>query len=404
MKFFFKAKNKEGLVREGTIDAVSKDAAVDVLQKNELFPIFLNEKSEQNLWLRNFLKNFDSVSNKELMLFFRQLAILIEAKVPIINALKAIEGQSENGYLKQILEGVINDIQDGLPFSDALQKNKDVFSDLMINVIRSGEASGNLRKSVEYVADNIEKNYTLTNKVKSALMYPMIIMIVFFIIGFIVMTFVVPKLVIVIKDSGVENIPWYTNVVISVSDFMSSFWWTILIALVGIIGGFWYYIRTESGRKEWDYIKLKLPVVGSIFRNLYISRFADNFGILLTGGIPIIRAITLVSSVINNSVYQALFLKVAEEVKIGGSMSSVMEKSEYIPPIVSQMIKIGEESGQIDLVLGHVAKYYEQETDMAAKNLATLIEPVVMVIIGVAVGVLVFSILMPIYNIAGQIN
>jgi type II secretory pathway component PulF len=324
--------------------------------------------------------------------------------VPIINALKAIEGQSENGYLKQILEGVINDIQDGLPFSDALQKNKDVFSDLMINVIRSGEASGNLRKSVEYVADNIEKNYTLTNKVKSALMYPMIIMIVFFIIGFIVMTFVVPKLVIVIKDSGVENIPWYTNVVISVSDFMSSFWWTILIALVGIIGGFWYYIRTESGRKEWDYIKLKLPVVGSIFRNLYISRFADNFGILLTGGIPIIRAITLVSSVINNSVYQALFLKVAEEVKIGGSMSSVMEKSEYIPPIVSQMIKIGEESGQIDLVLGHVAKYYEQETDMAAKNLATLIEPVVMVIIGVAVGVLVFSILMPIYNIAGQIN
>jgi len=404
MKFFFKAKNKEGMLREGTIDAVNKDAAVEVLQKNELFPIFLSEEGQQNQLLRNFLKSFDSVSNKELMLFFRQLAILIEAKVPIINALKAIEGQSENGFLKQILEGVINDIQDGLPFSDALQKNPDVFSDLMINVIKSGEASGNLRKSVEYVADNIEKNYALTSKVKSALLYPMIIMIVFFIIGFIVMTFVVPKLVIVIKDSGVENIPWYTSAVISASDFMSSFWWTILIILAGIIGGFWYYIRTESGKKEWDYVKLHLPVVGSIFRNLYISRFADNFAILLAGGIPIIRAITLVSSVINNSVYQALFLKVADEVKIGGTMSSVMEKSEYIPPIVSQMIKIGEESGQIDLVLGHVAKYYEQETDMAAKNLATLIEPVVMVIIGVAVGVLVFSILMPIYNIAGQIN
>lgn len=404
MKFVFKAKNKDGLFKEGTIEAVNRDAAIDVLQKNELFPIFLNEEKEQNALLRNLLKSFDSVSNKELMLFFRQLAILIEAKVPIINALKAIEGQSENGFFKHVLEGVISDIQDGLPFSDALQKNKDVFSDLMISVIRSGEASGNLRKSVEYVADNIEKNYALTSKVKSALMYPLIIMIVFFIIGFVVITFVVPKLVVVIKDSGVENVPWYTNAVISVSDFMGSFWWVILLVLAGIVGAFWYYIKTEGGKKEWDNVKLKLPIVGSIFRNLYISRFADNFAVLLSGGIPIIRALTLVSSIINNSVYQALFLKMAEEVKIGGSMSNIMERSEYIPLIVSQMIRIGEESGQMDLVLGHVAKYYEQETDIATKNLSTLIEPVIMVVIGIGVGILVFSILMPIYNIAGQIN
>lgn len=404
MKFVFKAKNKDGLFKEGTIEAVNRDAAIDVLQKNELFPIFLNEEKEQNALLRNLLKSFDSVSNKELMLFFRQLAILIEAKVPIINALKAIEGQSENGFFKHVLEGVISDIQDGLPFSDALQKNKDVFSDLMISVIRSGEASGNLRKSVEYVADNIEKNYALTSKVKSALMYPLIIMIVFFIIGFVVITFVVPKLVVVIKDSGVENVPWYTNAVISVSDFMGSFWWVILLVLAGIVGAFWYYIKTEGGKKEWDNVKLKLPIVGSIFRNLYISRFADNFAVLLSGGIPIIRALTLVSSIINNSVYQALFLKMAEEVKIGGSMSNIMERSEHIPLIVSQMIRIGEESGQMDLVLGHVAKYYEQETDIATKNLSTLIEPVIMVVIGIGVGILVFSILMPIYNIAGQIN
>ncbi len=404
MKFVFKAKNKDGLFKEGTIEAVNRDAAIDVLQKNELFPIFLNEEKEQNALLRNLLKSFDSVSNKELMLFFRQLAILIEAKVPIINALKAIEGQSENGFFKHVLEGVISDIQDGLPFSDALQKNKDVFSDLMISVIRSGEASGNLRKSVEYVADNIEKNYALTSKVKSALMYPLIIMIVFFIIGFVVITFVVPKLVVVIKDSGVENVPWYTKAVISVSDFMGSFWWVILLVLAGIVGAFWYYIKTEGGKKEWDNVKLKLPIVGSIFRNLYISRFADNFAVLLSGGIPIIRALTLVSSIINNSVYQALFLKMAEEVKIGGSMSNIMERSEHIPLIVSQMIRIGEESGQMDLVLGHVAKYYEQETDIATKNLSTLIEPVIMVVIGIGVGILVFSILMPIYNIAGQIN
>lgn len=404
MKYLFKAKNKEGLLKEGFIDAVNRDAAVEVLQKNELFPIFLGEANQQNLLLRNFLKAFDSVSHKELMLFFRQLAILIEAKVPIINALKAIGGQSENVFFKKILGEVITNIQDGMPFSDALQKNKDVFSDLMINVIRSGEASGNLRKSVEYVADNIEKNYTLSSKVKSALMYPMVIMIVFFIIGFVVITFVVPKLVVVIKDSGVENVPWYTKAVISASDFMSSFWWVILIVIAGIAGGVYFYVRSENGKKRWDFLKLRLPILGSIFKNLYIARFADNFAVLLSGGIPIIQALTLVSSVINNSVYQALFLKMAEEVRIGGSMSGVMEKSEYMPPIVSQMVRIGEESGKIDLVLEHVAKYYEQETDIATKNLSTLIEPLIMVVIGIGVGILVFSILMPIYNIAGQIN
>lgn len=404
MKFFFKAKNKEGLLKEGTIDAVNKNAAVEVLQKNELFPIFLKEEAKQSLVLRNLLKSFDNVSNKELMLFFRQLAILIEAKVPIISALKSIEGQNENVFFKKVLKGVIGDIQDGMPFSDALEKNKDVFSNLMISVVRSGETSGNLRKSVEYVADNIEKNYSLTSKVKSALMYPMIIMIVFFAIGFVVITFVVPKLVAIIKDSGIENVPWYTKAVISVSDFMASFWWIILIAIAGIVGGISYYIKTEEGKREWDYIKLRLPIVGNIFRNLYIARFADNLGVLLVGGIPIIRALNLVSSVINNSVYQTLFLKMADEVKNGGFMSNVMEKSEYTPAIISQMVKIGEESGQIDLVLGHVAKYYEQETDIATKNLSVMIEPVIMVVIGIGVGILVFSVLMPIYNIAGQIN
>lgn len=404
MKFFFRAKDSAGVLREGTINAMNKSVALEILQKNGLYPIFIGEGEEQDVFLKKFLSLFDSVSKKELMLFFRQLAILIEAKVPIVNALKAVSGQSDNVYFRRVLDGVVGDIQDGLPLSDALQKNKKIFSDLTINVIKSGEASGNLRKSVEYVADNIEKNYNLNNKVKSALTYPGVIMVVFFIIGFIVMTLVVPKLVEVIKDSGIENTPWYTQMVISASDFMAKFWWAVLTVIVGLVGAFFYYIKTEDGKKEWDYIKLKLPIVGNIFKSLYIARFADNLSILLAGGIPIIRAISLVSAVINNSIYQALFLKVAEEVKIGGSMSTEMEKSEYIPPIVSQMVRIGEESGKIDLVLDHIAKFYEQETDLSTKNLATLIEPVIMVVIGLAVGVLVFSILMPIYNIAGQIQ
>ncbi|MDZ4385469.1 MAG: type II secretion system F family protein, partial [Candidatus Moranbacteria bacterium] len=174
------------------------------------------------------------------------------------------------------------------------------------------------------------------------------------------------------------------------------------IMILGIIGSVIYYIKTEDGSREWDRIKIRLPIFGTIYQYLYIARFADNLSVLLSGGIPIIQALKIVSSVIGNTVYEAIFLKAADEIRIGGVMSDVLRKSSQIPPIVSQMVKIGEESGQIDLVLQHVAKFYEQEASDMAKNLSTLIEPLLMVLIGVAVAFLAFSVIMPIYNIAGQ--
>jgi len=298
----------------------------------------------------------------------------------------------------------VDDIQDGLPLSDAMKKHKGVFSNLAINIVRAGEVSGNLRKSVEYIADNIEKNYNLTTKVKSAMMYPLIVMVVFFVIAFIVVTFIVPKLTLMIKSMDGIEIPWYTQIVISLSDFMSQYWWAILVMIIGFFGGLIYYIGSEEGSKEWDQIKIKLPIFGRIYQYLYIARFADNLAVLLVGGIPIIQALTIVSSVIDNVVYKAIFLKAADEVRIGGTMSVVLHKfPNQIPSIVTQMVKIGEESGQIDLVLTQVAKFYEGEATNMAKNLSTLIEPVLMVIIGVAVGFLAVSVIMPIYNIAGQL-
>lgn len=402
MKFIFKAKNKLGEIKEGVIEASSSEAAVEVLQKNELFPISIKSEKDNQTFEKTILKYFDRVNSKELMMFFRQLAILIEARVPIVASLLAIKDQTGNVYFQKIIEEMVNDVQDGLALSEALQKHRDVFSNLSINIIKAGEISGNLRKSVEYVADNIEKTYNLNSRIKSAMMYPLIVMIVFSVIAFIVISFIVPKLTGMIKELN-ASIPWYTQVLISVSDFMNHYWWAVGIVILGFIGGVIYYIQTEEGRKEWDQIKLKLPIVGPVFQYVYITRFADNLAVLLSGGIPIIRALTVVSSVINNSVYQAIILRAADEVKIGGNMSDVLRKSQDIPPIVSQMVKIGEESGQIDLVLGHIARFYEGEANEITKNLSTLIEPVLMVIIGVAVGFLAFSVIMPIYNIAGQI-
>lgn len=400
-KFIFKAKNAEGDLKEGIIDAASGDAAIEVMQKNNLFPISLREEQKQSAFYRGLLRYMNRVTAKELMVFFRQLGILIEAKVPIVTSLIAIKEQTSNQYFQKVLEEVINDIEDGLPLSDAMKKHRNVFSGFSTNIIQAGEVSGNLRKSVDYVADNIEKNYKLTAKVKSALMYPAIVMVVFFIIAFVVVSFIIPKLTMMIKELNAA-IPWYTKVIISVSDFMAMYWWAVAIAILGFIGGLIYYLKTEDGRKEWDQVKLKLPIFGKILQEVYIARFADNLAVLLAGGIPIIRALTVVSSVINNTQYQAIFLRAADEVKIGGQMSDVFRKFPLIPPIVSQMVKIGEESGQIDLVLKHVASFYEQETDQATKNLSSLIEPILIVVLGVAVSILAFSIILPIYNLAGQ--
>jgi type IV pilus assembly protein PilC len=289
-----------------------------------------------------------------------------------------------------------------MPLSDALNKNKEVFGNLAINIIKAGEVSGNLKKSIDYVADNIEKNYKLSGKVKAALLYPGVILAVFFIIGFVFIAFILPRLTSMIKSLDV-TIPWYTQIIIKFSDFMNQYWWAVAAIILALVGGVYYYIRTDNGKRELDELKLKLPIFGPIFERIYIARFADNLNVLLEGGLPIVRALMLASSVVNNVVYQGLFLRLADEVKIGGNMSDVLKKSKYIPPIVSQIIRIGEESGEIEVVLGYISKFYEEEVDSSTKNLATLIEPVLMVIIGVAVAVLVISILMPIYNIASQL-
>jgi type IV pilus assembly protein PilC len=403
MKFNFKAKTKTGEIKEGVIDAASSESAVSILQKNELFPLKLESEKETGQLSKVFLKYYDRVTDKELMVFFRQLAILIEARVPIISALTAISEQTANHYFGKVLSEVINDINDGMPLSDALSRHKNVFSNITINIIRAGETSGNLKKNVDYVADNIEKNYTLVSRVRSAMMYPAIVLIVFFIIGFLTISFILPRLTEMIKSLDVE-VPWYTKLVIGVGDFMSSYWWAVGIIIIGFIGGLLYYMKTPAGREEWDEIKIKIPVVGNVFKGIYMARFAENLSVLLVGGIPIIRALVIVSSVINNTLYERLFLKTAESVKLGGSMSDTLRKSPLIPPVVSHMVKIGEESGEIDSVLLHVARFYDQETDMTTRNLSTLIEPLLMIVIGFAVGFMAVAILLPIYDIAGQIK
>lgn len=403
MKFYFKAKNEKGEIKEGKVEAINEETAVSILQSSQLIPILI-EQENKKVGLNTDLKRiWEGVKPVEIAVFFRQFSTLVDAKVSIVSALQAIEEQMDNKYLKEIILGVVKDVQDGMPLSEALGKNSSVFTPLMVNMVRAGEVSGNLQRSLAFIADNTEKNQELTSKIKSALAYPGFVLGSSVLIGFLVFSFVLPKLTGVFKDLEVE-IPWHTKILMTVGDFMSTWWWAILILLVGIVMGIVYYFKTEEGRKEFDQFSIKIPIVGNLFKYIYISRFAENLSVLLAGGIPIVRALMIVSDVVGNSLYQALILKAADEVKKGGSISSIFMRSTEIPPIVSRMIKIGEETGKISDVLKNISEFYNRETDRITRNFSSLIEPVLILFLGIGVAVLVFSILMPIYSMAGQIQ
>ena len=402
MRFNFKVKTQTGEYKKGSINASSQEAAISLLQKNNFLIVSLRKEDKKNELVKVLLKYYDQVTDKELMIFFRQMAILIEAQVPIVMALVSIREQTSNEYFVKVIQEMVGGIEDGASLSSVMEKYPGILSKLSVSIIRAGEASGNLRKAIEYVENNIEKNYNLSVRVKSALIYPTLVLAVFFIIGFIVISFIIPKLTLMIKELN-ANIPWYTQVVIAISDFMSTYWWAIAIIIIGFVVGIYYYTHTEDGKKEWDDIKIKLPIVGIIFRYVYVIRFSENLAVLLQGGIPIVRALTIASSVVNNVVYERIFMKATEEVKEGGNMSTIFSQSILVPSMVTHMIKIGEESGQVDTVLGHIAKFYNQEVETMTKNLSVMLEPVIMIIIGIAVGFMAFAILMPIYNIAGQV-
>lgn len=403
MKFVFKAKDEKGQVREGVVDAMTQEMAVSLLQKNGLVPVSLAQESQSSSFLRELHRIWEGVRPKELLVFFRQLSALTEAKVPLINSLQAIQEQTENKYFSTILKEMQGDVEDGMTFSQALSKHPLVFSPLMVNMIKAGEVSGNLQKSLEFIATNTNKNYQLTSKIKGALYYPAFVLGIAGLIGFVVISFVLPKLTVVIKEMNAP-VPWYTTAVMSLGDFMASYWWAVLLLFIAVIGSAIYYLHTQAGRDEWQNIQLRLPVLGQLFQYLYLARFADNFATLLNAGIPMVRALIIVGDVIGNDVYKNIINEGVEEVKSGGTLSNVFARSSLIPPLVTQMTKIGEETGKLGDVLSSTSSFYTDEVENMARNMTSLIEPVLIVFLGIGVAVMVFSIILPIYNVTSQIQ
>jgi len=402
MKFLFKAKGQDGTLKRGTIDAASSDAAVELLQKNGLTPIEVKSKDKEASLSAKVEEMTTRVDIKDLLVFYREFSTLTSAKVPISTSLETIYEQTNSEVLRPVIKQVSADIEDGLPISEAFERHPKIFSELAINMIRSGELSGNLEGAINYVAKTTEQNYILTSKVRGALMYPAFVITVASVIGFIVVSFILPRLTSVIQDLDIE-VPWYTNVMIKIGDFMNAYWWAVLVVFFVCVGAFAYYLRTDDGKREWDEVKLKLPIIGELFRYVYLTRFTENLSVLVAGGIPIVRSLQIIAEVVNNATYKKIILKSAQDVKVGGEIHTEFFKHSEIPPMVARMIKVGEETGRLSDILNDLADFYRGEVDQMTRNLSSLIEPVLIVILGVGVGVLVVSVLLPIYNIAGQL-
>jgi type II secretory pathway component PulF len=398
MKYRFVAKDARGRKKTGVVESNDSRSATNLLQDKGLVVISL-ERAGKNQTLNELSYLWEGVKTSEKVMLFRQLVTLIGAKVPILTSFRVLQEQITNAYLKRILQEIGDDIEDGTPLFESMSRHPKVFSPLMVSMVRSGEVSGHLHKSLSYIADNLEKTYALTSKIRGALMYPGFVLAAAFIVGFLVITFILPNLTQIIRDMNAD-IPWYTQLLMWVGDFMKAYWWLVLASMTAFIGFAFYYINTPIGKREWDKVQLKLPVIGPLLRYMYVSRFTDNFATLLSGGIPVVTALQIVASVVGNSQFEKVILEAADEVKKGGGISTVFLRSEIFPPIVGQMLQIGEETGETQETLKSVTRFYDEQTDVMARNLTTLIEPMLIVILGIGVAIMVVGILLPIYNIS----
>ncbi len=397
MKFLYKARNKEGDIKTGAVVASDQIRAEQLLAENGLIIVGLEEQQDNILDKINPFGK--SVSNKDLVLFSRQLATLISARVPIIQSLRILQDQITNKYLLTVIRDLIASIENGESLSLAMTKHPRIFGSVYISLVKSGEVSGSLDKSLTYLADQLEKDYELLSKVKGAMTYPIFIIGALGLVAGLMFKFVLPNLTSVLIQNG-GQLPIVSVWLISFTDFFNQFWWLVLLVLAGGIILIRYYIGTPGGRYNWDRIKISLPIIGDIFRKIYLARFSRNLSTLVMGGIPIMKALQIVSEIINNVIFRDIVLVAVSDISNGKSISESLSAHPEFPSIVTQMVRVGEQTAQLDDILAKLASFYEKEVDAKVGTLTTLLEPLIMIILGVGVGVLVAGILLPIYNLA----
>jgi type IV pilus assembly protein PilC len=340
---------------------------------------------------------------KDIVIMSRQISTLFEAQVTALKAFNLLATNTDNPSLVKVLNNVSEDLQTGSTISVALSKYPDIFSEFYVNMVKAGEESGKLTQVFSYLADYLERQYQLSSKTKSAMIYPSFVIGVFVLVMVAMFVFIVPKLSQMIKESG-QDVPIMTQAVMFVSDMLVNYGLFVLLALIIFVVYLFRFSKTKIGKRYFDSLKIKIPVIKNIFGKLYLSRIADNMDTMLSSGIPIIRAIELTSSVVGNVIFKEILDDAVEKVKGGSSFSDALSKHQEIPQIMVGMIHTGEETGSVGNILKTLGHFYNKEVNTAVDTMVGLIEPIMLVVLGLGVGVLMAAVLVPIYNISGGIS
>ena len=402
MLFKYKSIDAEGANKEGEIDAPNRDMAISGLQRRGLVVISIQEQSENKSLLT--MSFFERVSTKDVVILSRQIATLFEAQVSALKAFTMLSTNTENKLLGKKLTQVGDDLQAGVSISGALSRHPDVFSDFYINMVKVGEETGKLNETFLHLAEYLDRQYSLTSKTRNALIYPIFVICTFFVVMGLMFVVVIPKLSEIILDSG-QDVPIYTKIVIGLSNFFISYGFFVIIFLVFLGVWIWRLSTTEKGKAYLDTMRLSIPAIGNLYKKLFLSRITDNMNTMLSSGVPIVRAIDITTEVVGSRVYQDILKEVADGVKSGLALSAAFEKyPDKIPAIMVQMVQVGEETGSLGSILKTLTDFYRREVDDAVDTLVGLIEPIMIVVLGLGVGILLVSVLMPIYNLAGGIS
>jgi len=398
MLFTYKVLTKEGEVREGSIDTLSEDSAIRSLQQRGFTIVSLVGAEEKGLFGREIFVA-KSVPLRDIVLLSKQISVLFSAHVSVLKAFQMLAEESTNPLLKKTLGHITTDIQGGSSIADALNKHPRIFSNFYVNMVRVGEEAGKLNEIFEYMADYLNRNYELTVKARNALTYPVFVIGVFVLIMTLLLTVIYPKLADILQDVG-QEIPFYTKAIIALSDFLVHYWIFILVALI-IGGGFLFrYAKTEDGRTYVSKFKLNVPVIGNLMRKFYLSRISDSMFTMLTSGVPLVRTLEVTVSVVQDATYEDILKETVNDVKGGSLVSESFGKHEEIPGVMRQIIRAGEETGELGKILKVLAEFYRREVYNAVEVLVGLVEPILIVLLGVGVGIVVASVLVPIYNIS----
>ncbi len=395
-KYNYIVKTKKGEVRQGAIEAPSQSTVRQVLERKGYLVVELKEEKKGFAFNISFL---GGVKLRDKAVFVRQLATMLDAGIPMIESLEVIITQTRNQKLVEALTDIKEKVEGGVSLSKTLEDHPSIFRPVFMSVVSSGEETGKLPKVLLQLAEELEQEQDFSSQFWAALAYPIFVLCVLIIVVGIMMVFVIPQLTEIFAEAEM-TLPWTTQVLLTVSSFVAKFWWLIILFIIGIGVAIRYYLNTERGKYFWSRLKLKIPVFKTLVEEAAMVRFSRMMSLLLGTGIPILKAIRLTADSLENMLYRDVLSQAASEVERGVPFSTPLEKSGIFPIVVPQMIKVGEQSGKISEILSKLANYYQQEAESRIKAISSLVEPVVLVILGLGVGFVVFSIIIPIYQIS----